>query len=511
MNATNRMRPKAYSYLRFSTPEQALGDSTRRQRQMAETYAANHDLDLDETLSFRDLGKSAYRGSNADDGRLGDFLRLLEEGVIPKGSFLLVENLDRISRDVVRKAVRTLEDIVEKGVTLVTLSDNRRYDLEILDQDPTAFLIIVLGFQRAHEESQIKSARLRAVWKNKRQNASKGNLLTSRVPSWLKVESGKIHPIPERVDLVKWMFNQRKGGSGTELIARTLNNRKEPTWGRSAFWHTSYIKKILSNPAVIGTLIPHEVITDPEAKTAKKTKRVPLDPILNYYPVIIPMDLWNEVAGVPTTQIKQVGNNIPKTILAGLACCPICGGRMHRVNKGSRSRPSLVCGRAKSKAGCNYKSIRIDELEPFLLSNALPVVLSSPPSSSQNLQEKIVQNQNNLEGVEGAIQNILENLRTSQSPTLIDHLGGLEAEKQDLIKLIRDQEVQRDNELGPVVNQRIDKALGLIKRDEKSIQEINLALRSLFKKIVIDYKTGYLRFVWQSGGETEEFYTLPQE
>ncbi|MDA7865690.1 recombinase family protein [Akkermansiaceae bacterium] len=511
MKAINHLRPKAYSYLRFSTPEQAQGDSTRRQRQMAETYAANHDLDLDETLSFRDLGKSAYRGSNADDGRLGDFLRLLEEDVIPKGSFLLVENLDRISRDVVRKAVRTLEDIVEKGITLVTLSDNRRYDLEILDKDPTAFLIMVLGFQRAHEESQIKSARLRAVWKNKRENASKGNLLTSRVPAWLKVESGEIHPIQERVDLVNWMFNERKGGRGTELIARHLNNQKEPTWGRSAYWHTSYIKKILSNPAVIGTLIPHEVITDPESKTAKKTRRVPLDPILNYYPAIIPMDLWNEVAGAPTTQIRQVGNNKPKTVLAGLACCPICEGRMHRVNKGSRSRPSLVCGRAKSKAGCKYKSVRIDQLEPFLLSNILPSVLSSPPSSDQNLQEKIVQNQNNLEAIEDSIQTIVENLRTSQSPALLDQLGVLEAEKQDLIKLIRDQEAQRDNEFGPVINQRIDKALDLIKQGEKSIQNINLALRSLFKKIIIDYNTGYLRFVWLSGGETEEFHTWPQE
>ena len=118
---------------------------------------------------------------------------------------------------------------------------------------------------------------------------------------------------------------------------------------------------------------------------------------------------------------------------------------------------------------------------------------------------------NNLEAIEDSIQTIVENLRTSQSPALLDQLGVLEAEKQDLIKLIRDQEAQRDNELGPVINQRIDKALDLIKQGEKSIQEINLALRSLFKKIVIDYNTGSLRFVWQSGGETEELYGWPQE
>ena len=36
------MQPKAYSYIRFSTPEQALGDSLRRQVQLAEEYARKH-------------------------------------------------------------------------------------------------------------------------------------------------------------------------------------------------------------------------------------------------------------------------------------------------------------------------------------------------------------------------------------------------------------------------------------------------------------------------------------
>jgi len=48
----------AYSYLRFSTPEQANGDCRRRQLAMAEKYAAEHHLKLDKHLSFRDLGVS---------------------------------------------------------------------------------------------------------------------------------------------------------------------------------------------------------------------------------------------------------------------------------------------------------------------------------------------------------------------------------------------------------------------------------------------------------------------
>jgi hypothetical protein len=42
----------AYSYLRFSTSDQANGDSRRRQVAMAEKYAVEHHLTLDRSLPF---------------------------------------------------------------------------------------------------------------------------------------------------------------------------------------------------------------------------------------------------------------------------------------------------------------------------------------------------------------------------------------------------------------------------------------------------------------------------
>src|SRR5689334_1241100 len=128
-------KPKGYSYIRFSSAEQALGDSSRRQAQLAKEYAARHGLELDTELTFKDTGVSAYRGRNAADGRLGDFLELVRAGVVKQGSFLLVESLDRISRQTARKALRTLEDIVESGITLVTLTDGKTYTAESIDQD----------------------------------------------------------------------------------------------------------------------------------------------------------------------------------------------------------------------------------------------------------------------------------------------------------------------------------------------------------------------------------------
>src|ERR1700712_3173013 len=125
----------AYSYLRFSTPEQAAGDSRRRQIAMAEKYAAAHHLKLDRHLSFRDLGVSAFRGKNAKEGALRAFLEAIEHNLVPWGSFLLIESLDRLSRDRILSAQALFLQIIQAGVTIVTLTDQRSYSLESINQN----------------------------------------------------------------------------------------------------------------------------------------------------------------------------------------------------------------------------------------------------------------------------------------------------------------------------------------------------------------------------------------
>ena len=62
---TSTAKPYAYSYVRFSTPEQARGESFRRQIEAARAYAAKNGLVLDE--SFRDEGVSAFKGKHRDE------------------------------------------------------------------------------------------------------------------------------------------------------------------------------------------------------------------------------------------------------------------------------------------------------------------------------------------------------------------------------------------------------------------------------------------------------------
>ena len=82
--------PIAYSYLRFSSARQEQGDSLRRQEQLAETYAQKHNLQLNTTLTYRDLGVSAFKGAHLEKGALGSFVRAIDEGIVASGSYLLV-------------------------------------------------------------------------------------------------------------------------------------------------------------------------------------------------------------------------------------------------------------------------------------------------------------------------------------------------------------------------------------------------------------------------------------
>ncbi|MFJ3056945.1 recombinase family protein [Herbaspirillum sp. NPDC087042] len=97
---------KAYSYIRMSTEIQQKGHSEQRQRELSENYAKLHGLELVDQSVYKDIGVSAFRSTNLESGALGQFVTALKSGKIARGSVLLVESLDRLSRDSSHIALR---------------------------------------------------------------------------------------------------------------------------------------------------------------------------------------------------------------------------------------------------------------------------------------------------------------------------------------------------------------------------------------------------------------------
>lgn len=390
--------PKAYSYMRFSTPDQAKGDSKRRQSQQAEEYAAAHGLELDDKLTYSDFGVSAFRGANIEIGKLGQFMEAIRRKEVVSGSYLLVESLDRISRDVILPAQNIFTQIILEGVTIVTLADRRVYSAESVNKSPFLLIEAIVILIRANEESEMKSKRLKSMWENKRKNAST-QTLTTVGPGWLKYnkKTQQFEVIPERAAIVNRIYNEYLGGKGYLTIARRLRDDKVRTWtfkkGEKSIWREHYISRILGNPAVIGTLTPHVM----DHGNGKK-QRIPLDGIKNYYPPVISEELYQKVQDRRRQyKTRYCDSAALKNIFSMVGRCPKCNGRMMYLRKGPRW-DYIICTNAQYQQGCTTNNIPYDRLETvFLLEFAKAIsefpfinpVISKTRLGVSHLKEKL--------------------------------------------------------------------------------------------------------------------------
>lgn len=507
-------RPKAYSYIRFSTPEQAMGDSKRRQVEKAEQYALANGLELVDE-QFTDLGVSAYRGRNKKHGALGDFRQAVDEGAVEPGSYLLVESMDRLSREIPHVATYLLVEICDSGITVVTLNDGRVYDKETLRREPMAFLIAYLVAARANDESETKSRRLREVWKHKKALATANKTpMTKRIPAWLSMRPDRsgFDVIEDRANIVRRIFEESEQGAGQHSIANRLNTDAIETFGdgtrKAAFWHRSYVAKILKNPAVFGTFTPHET-----REVDGQKVRDPLPPIPDYYPAIVSEEQFGRVNGrrgrqAPPMRIKkgEVSN-----ILAGLAVCPLCESTMTRVNKGKgNGKPYLVCTKAKSGAGCKYRQVNLDHVQHGIIHAATRQLLHDVPSADDTLDEQRKAARDIWEDTSSSIENILTEIeRGGATPALRRRLTQLEEALADAEREIMRVDERIEQSSGVRVAAVVSALERIFADPEVSITAMNTALRDAFARCVVDYQEGVLEFYWRhSDAPTYAHYTL---
>jgi DNA invertase Pin-like site-specific DNA recombinase len=159
----------AYSYIRFSHPEQAKGDSLRRQTELRDAWLARNKVKLDASLTLEDHGVSGFTGEhrgNPDRHALAAFLALVKKHRITKGSFLIVESLDRLSREDIIPALSLLLDLIQSGIRVVQLLPvETTFDAR---SNPMHLMMAIMELSRGHSESAMKSERVGAAWRDKK-------------------------------------------------------------------------------------------------------------------------------------------------------------------------------------------------------------------------------------------------------------------------------------------------------------------------------------------------------
>lgn len=487
--------------MRFSSKKQEFGDSMRRQIEKRDKFLVNTDLDLelDTSLDMEDLGVSGFDGSNVEKGALGAFLTAVETGRVRKGSYLLIENLDRLSRQDIEKSMHLLLGILKKGINIITLSDER-----VIKAGQLSFaemIPVMVELERAHKESARKSELIGSAWKNKKAallESKDHKKLTKWCPKWLELSEDRKSYIvnKERVKLIVQILKWVVKGYGSSKIIQMLEDLNIDPWESNAGvksekripkrWHLSMIQRIVRNRALLGE---YELKQKDPA-----TQKVSTQIISDYYPNVLKGEenLFYEAQIARTSRDelggdKRTSGNRGKTfsnLFAGIAVCGYsidgnssnyrCVGDrepMVYVNKGPKSPIKyLQCGRIKGgNRGCEEcsKLWRYDHFESAFLHHITDIDVSELSGSVDDLNEEI----KNLDVELYKLQDELETSKKMEK-NIVENIKRLMAEGESISSVMNETANEVRDRIQSIPNEvRKLKSARKVKANEKSNPE----------------------------------------
>jgi len=399
---------------------------------------------------------SAWKGRNFKTGALGRFLAMVENGQTPKGSYLLIESFDRLSREAVPDALTLFMAIINAGIVIVTLGEDRQvYSRSGLNGDWTKLIIGLAVMSRGHEESQTKSERIRAVAKRKREQAREGKgHITSITPAWIDAErieaSRYAFTLNHHAETVRAIYEMAARGLGATAIARKLNADGVPAFKSKDGWYQSIIKALLLRADVIGTFQPHRVVDG---------RRMPDgDPIADYFPAAIDKDLFLRVQamrGNPSRPGRK-GNTFAN-LFTGLCHCTHCGGPMtmkiSRV-KGNENGRYLVCANYVRGHRCKEgkRHFRYETLEAAVLDHVKELNLAESLAArrhgvdNEEADDRVATLKLDLDAIIRKEQRLLAALEEGDSPitSIVDLLKKRQQQRQGIEQQLRHAVQQRD-------------------------------------------------------------------
>lgn len=357
---------KAYAYIRFSRAIQATGDSENRQLTALELFETTTGTKIVEIVY--DKGKSAFRGDNARSGNFKEMLDRMQSGAIRAGDYLVVESIDRITRQRVLDGVELLQGILKKGINIYTTVDQKTYSYNDPSRDFENLLMISLIAKRANEESETKSGRLLSAWKARKAKAENGEVIIRKgksIPYGLRVENNKFVIHKEEQEEIRRLFELLlQFGINTAITKINEKSLKK--------WNNGTLNKIIKHKTVIGCMATHRI----EYTADGKSKKILTGFIENYYPNLIEPSLFYKAVDVMSNR-KQKNWSGRRTeqdfnIFKHCIFCAECGGKLYYDHRGSRYKgkiyPFFKCDNARvQKHICTADNIRFEYVLGSLL------------------------------------------------------------------------------------------------------------------------------------------------
>jgi DNA invertase Pin-like site-specific DNA recombinase len=473
------MTRTAYSYIRFSSAQQQHGRSQARQIEACERYCKEHGLHLAQGDDYRflDAGVSGWKGDHlGEKGQLSRFISLVADGTIAAGSVLIVESLDRLSREQVTKALGTFLQLLGEGIEIVTLTDQKVYRKGGNDMD---LIMSILIMSRAHEESATKSKRVRDAYAKKHQLARTENKpMGNAKPMWLELSDDKKQYIllPDRAAIVRRIYQLAIDGYGKGATSKKLNIEGVPSF-KGKTWGVSSLEKVLNNRAVLGEYQPYSVQVDDTGVRQKSG-----EPIPNYYPAAIDESTFYQaqaaISGRRVSGASKQSANF--NVWQGVAKCTLCGGAMHMIDKGKPPKGSTYLHCYKARKGlCDGKVTRLDAAE-IVFKELLTMLdsLSLIQDDSGKIGTELVVIEARLAEQREELAAVAARLGVKYSATLADLADNIEARITELEK----QKLELQTSLA--AEKTIDKQ-GFLKRLDLVSYEGRNRANMLLKKLEV--------------------------
>lgn len=420
---------------------------------------------------------------------------MVEAGRVPKGSVLIVENIDRLSRLPPAEATQIVTRIVRAGIDLVTTAPEQVYTSRNLDALST-WLPLQVSHCLAREESVKKSDRQKDVWSRKRAAINGGAKLSKRGPFWLRLAGGKWKVVPKAAAIVRQVFEWAAHGLGSTTIAARLN-RDCPAGPSGKGWQCGNLNRLVRSRAVLGEYQPH---TGTAAKRGgiAATRKPFGPPVADYFPRIVSDSLFYRAQNAVDGR-RGTGGPRKKTpsLFSGLLWDLTTGGTM--VLHGSGGERVLVPSAALRKLpGAVFSWFPYEPFERALL-YCLDEVKPSDLTGSGNLAaDEVAGLSAELTAVNRAIELVKAKAETAEDPSdLLDLLATYGAKRKRIAAAL---EVAKGKAVSPAADalgetrallELIDGADGEVRDDLRS--RLGAAIRRLVTRIDVRVAAGQPR------------------
>jgi DNA invertase Pin-like site-specific DNA recombinase len=447
---------------------------------------------------------SGFTGSHRKNSKhaLAHFIDLVERGRVPSGSYLIVENLDRLTREDPFEAIPAVMSLIKLGIHVIQLTPWE--DEFCPGMDARQVRSMIDDLIRGHQESKRKSGMCGEAWQEKKDQARKNKTPHGAAcPAWIELVDGAYRLKADAAATVRQIFVWCADGYGMFLILRKLNGQGTPCFARSGKWDSSYLKKLLKNRAVLGEYQPH--------KGRRGTREKDGEVIPGYYPAAIDPDLLYRVQHAIEGRTRRSGRptiNFSNPF-SGILYDALDGQKLHVSGTANPKYKYFVSSGAKQNA--NGSRWRGRTFSFALLTNALRSQLSELSAStlfSDPGAEKVSVLRGRLDEVEKRLNGARARYDADpDSTTWPDMIDKYDKEKRVLVKQLKDAEMEAQHPLSASWTEAIE----LMHRDEP--ERLRGAILETIEGIwCVFHARGAIRLavvqVWFKGGEYRDYFII---